>query len=128
MNQREIIDSSIPATSTTSYKWSFASKSSRADAEALKHARESVGAATHNRSESSGNRAGSGRMQGPTLPSTADMQLARETAAEQAEEERRYKRKRDRKEERDKIEDMVGPKEVGREGMLEKKRAKREND
>ncbi|ESK83963.1 splicing arginine serine-rich 12 [Moniliophthora roreri MCA 2997] len=127
-----IDSSSIPATSTTSYKWSFASKSSRADEEALKHARESVGAATHNRSEpsysSSGSKAGSGRMQGPTLPSAADMQLARETAAELAEEERRYKRKRDRKDEKDRIEDIVGPKEVGREGMLEKKRARREND
>ncbi|KAI3619468.1 splicing arginine serine-rich 12 [Moniliophthora roreri] len=127
-----IDSSSIPATSTTSYKWSFASKSSRADEEALKHARESVGAATHNRSEpsysSSGSKAGSGRMQGPTLPSAADMQLARETAAELAEEERRYKRKRDRKDEKDRIEDIVGPKEVGKEGMLEKKRARREND
>ncbi|KAK7051621.1 hypothetical protein VNI00_004600 [Paramarasmius palmivorus] len=128
------VDSSaIPATSTTSYKWSFASKSSRADEDALRQAKESVGAATYNRAEQShpsgsASKAGSGKIQGPTLPSAADMQLARETAAEFAEEERRYKRKRDRKEDKDRIEDMVGPKEVGREGMLEKKRAKREND
>jgi hypothetical protein len=124
-------NSAIPATSTTSYKWSFASKSSRADEDALRQARESVGAATHNRAEQSypsGSASKAGKIQGPTLPSTADMQLARETAADFAEEERRYKRKRDRKEEKDRIEDMVGPKEVGREGMLEKKRAKREND
>ncbi|KAK7464244.1 hypothetical protein VKT23_006410 [Stygiomarasmius scandens] len=133
--------STISATSQTSYKWSFASKSTKADEDAIKRTRETVNAATNNREErglfdppgsgSSIGRSGpnlSGRMQGPTLPSPADMQLAREYATEVQEEERKLKRKRDRKEEKEKIEDMVGPKEVGREGMLEKKRARREND
>lgn len=65
---------------------------------------------------------------GPTLPSSTDLQLARETEEDTRETERRYKRKRDKLEARDRIEDMVGPKEVGREGMLEKKRARREED
>jgi hypothetical protein len=38
------------------------------------------------------------------------------------------KRKRDRAEAKERVEDMVGPKEVGKEGMLEKKRARRETD
>ncbi|KAJ3820459.1 hypothetical protein F5880DRAFT_1509328 [Lentinula raphanica] len=132
------IDSStIPSRAQTGYKWSFASKSSRADDEALQRARASVSAATLNRDlddddghsePSSKNNRGSGRMQGPTLPSSSDMQLAREYAAESREEERKLKRKRERKEDKERVEEMVGPKEVGREGMLEKKRMKREND
>ncbi|KAG7451952.1 uncharacterized protein BT62DRAFT_915737 [Guyanagaster necrorhizus] len=117
-----IDSSSIPATSQTSYKWSFASKP---DGEALRAARESVGAATQSRAllESS-----AGRVQGPTLPSAADLVLAREMDSEYRDEERKYKRKRERAEDKEHIEDMVGPREVGREGMLEKKRAKRDAD
>ncbi|KAK0209143.1 hypothetical protein DFS33DRAFT_1415419 [Desarmillaria ectypa] len=114
--------SSIPATSQTSYKWSFASKS---DGEALRAARESVGAATQSRALSGSS---AGRVQGPTLPSAADLVLAREMDAEYRDEERKYKRKRERTEDKERIEDMVGPREVGREGMLEKKRARREAD
>lgn len=88
--------------------------------------RESIGAATHARLP--GESRGSGRVQGPALPSASDLQLAREMDAEYREEERKYKRKRERAEDKDRIEDMVGPKEVGREGMMEKKRAKREGD
>ncbi|KAJ8085091.1 hypothetical protein PM082_003875 [Marasmius tenuissimus] len=126
-----IDNSELPATTQTSYKWSFSSKSTRADNEALKQARESVGAATQNRPESSTASAASsskGRMQGPTLPSSSDMQYAKEAADAFRDEERKHKRKRERMEDKDRIEDMVGPKEVGREGMLEKKRMKREND
>ncbi|KAL0069394.1 hypothetical protein AAF712_003419 [Marasmius tenuissimus] len=126
-----IDNSELPATTQTSYKWSFSSKSTRADNEALKQARESVGAATQNRPESSTVSAASsskGRMQGPTLPSSSDMQYAKEAADAFRDEERKHKRKRERMEDKDRIEDMVGPKEVGREGMLEKKRMKREND
>ncbi|KAL0574470.1 hypothetical protein V5O48_007484 [Marasmius crinis-equi] len=127
-----IDNSELPATSQTSYKWSFAGKSTRADNEALKHAREAVGAATQNRPESESTAfaasSSKGRMQGPTLPSASDMQLAKESADAFREEERKYKRKRERMEDKDRIEDMVGPKETGREGMLEKKRMKREND
>ncbi|KAJ3730127.1 hypothetical protein DFJ43DRAFT_1082718 [Lentinula guzmanii] len=129
------IDSStIPSQAQTGYKWSFASKTSRADDEALQRARATVSAATLNRDfderleGSSKSDRGSSRVQGPTLPSSSDIQLAREYAAETREEEHRLKRKRERKEDRERVEDMVGPKEVGREGMLEKKRAKREND
>ncbi|KAJ4470881.1 hypothetical protein J3R30DRAFT_3531646 [Lentinula aciculospora] len=129
------IDSStIPSRAQTGYKWSFASKASRADDEALQRARASVSAATLKRDfdESfdglSASSRSASRVQGPTLPSTADMQLAREFAVESREEEYRLKRKRERKEDKDRIEDMVGPREVGREGMMEKKRVKRESD
>lgn len=49
-------------------------------------------------------------------------------AAESQQTERSMKRKREKAEDKERIEDMVGPREVGREGQLEKKRAKREND
>jgi len=67
-------------------------------------------------------------VQGPTLPSRADHILSREAAEEQAAAEREYQRKRDKAEARERIEDMVGPREVGRERMLEKKRERREGD
>jgi hypothetical protein len=54
--------------------------------------------------------------------------MAREETEDLEREERAYKRKRDKMEAKERVEDMVGPKEVGREGMLEKKRAKREAD
>jgi hypothetical protein len=38
------------------------------------------------------------------------------------------KRKREKGEDKERLDDLVGPKEVGREGMLEKKRVKREGD
>lgn len=56
------------------------------------------------------------------------MVLAREEYAEREASERLHKRKRDKLEEKERVEDMVGPKEVGREGMLEKKRLKKDND
>ncbi|KAG6860680.1 hypothetical protein C0995_008672 [Termitomyces sp. Mi166 len=121
--------STVSAKERTAYKWSFASKSSKAEVDALKAAREEISAATHNREPSS--QAGSsskGRMQGPTLPSASDIALSRELWSEREQEERSYKRKRDKLEAKERIEYMVGPREVGREGMLEKKRAKREAD
>ena len=42
--------------------------------------------------------------------------------------ERSHERKRAREEDKERIEDLVGPKERGREGMLEKKKARREAD
>ena len=99
------------------------------DGDALRKVRESVGAATYGRdagpSPSSG---GGSRVIGPTLPSSSDLTLSREAASEYESAERAYKRKRDRLEANERVEDMVGPKDVGREGMLEKKKAKREND
>jgi len=65
---------------------------------------------------------------GPTLPSHADRVLAGEEAEERHAAELQRKRKRERAEDKDRLEDMVGPKEIGKAGMLEKKRAKREND
>ena len=67
-------------------------------------------------------------MLGPTLPSNADRVLAEEEAEERRGDELKRKRKRERTEDKDRLEDMVGPKEIGKAGMLEKKRVKREND
>ncbi|KIL71307.1 hypothetical protein M378DRAFT_154857 [Amanita muscaria Koide BX008] len=123
------------STNNTAYKWSFTDKASRADGDALRNAREEVNAATYttkrsDRGEPSAAAAASssGRLSGPTLPTPADLVHARELEAEYREEERKHKRKRDKMEAKERIEDMVGPKEVGKEGMLEKKRAKREQD
>ncbi|TFK21543.1 hypothetical protein FA15DRAFT_682056 [Coprinopsis marcescibilis] len=139
---RGIEPGSVTATTNTSYKWSFAANSNASEGNALRAAREEVGAATYGRSaryyndddddevdipaRPSGSR--SSRPLGPTLPTAADLTLARELNAEQADELRAYKRKREKKEAKDRVEDMVGPKPVGREAMLEKKQAKREND
>lgn len=101
------------------------------DGEALRKVRESVGAATYGRDAGPSSKSGvggGGRVIGPTLPSSSDLTLSREAESEYENAERAYKRKRDRLEANERVEDMVGPKDVGREGMLEKKRAKREND
>lgn len=110
----------------TAYKWSFASKADRKEREALEAVRREVGESNYGRDVRQGPSAG--RRQGPTLPSREDLILAREAAEESQTAERQYKRKRERQEAKERIEDMVGPKEVGREAMLEKKKAKREND
>ena len=68
------------------------------------------------------------RLHGPTLPTPSDLVLAREASASQAAAERAYARKRSRAEEKEHVEDMIGPKAVGKEALLEKKRAKRESD
>jgi hypothetical protein len=125
---------SPPAAHQTAYKWSFASKSSSADANALRAVREDVNAASHgqsgeNRDQSAsyyGN--GGARVIGPTLPSASVLVLAREAASDHQTAKRDMKRKRDRAEAKDRLEEEVGPREVGREGMLEKKRTRREND
>lgn len=124
--------SSISATSQTAYKWSFATKRSKADDDALRVAKEAVRAATYGRESSpqagSSSRSSGGRVLGPTLPSASDLVLAREVETETQREERDYKRKRDKLEAKERIEDIVGPREVGKEGMIEKKRARREAD
>jgi hypothetical protein len=119
------------ATSQTAYKWAFTSKRTKADDNALQAARAEVGAATYGASNGPSRTPGDGstkRVQGPTLPPQADRILAREAAEEEAAAEREYQRKRDKAEARDRVEDMVGPREVGRERMLEKKRERRESD
>lgn len=119
-------------TSQTAYKWAFASKRTKADDDARQAARAEVGAATYGAGKGpSTTTPGNGstkRVQGPTLPPQADRILAREAAEENAAAEREYQRKRDKAEARERVEDMVGPREVGRERMLEKKRERREGD
>lgn len=122
------IDPSSQAAATqTAYKWGFASNRSKVDKDALREAREAVGAATYAR-DSSSPRPSSSRVLGPTLPSSSELTLSREAASEYEASDRAQKRKRDKLEAKERVEDMVGPKEVGREGMLEKKRAKRDDD
>ena len=111
---------------TTGYKWGFASKTSRADTEAIRAAREEVEASRRRGTLSSSN--SRPRVLGPSLPSQADRVLAEEDAEERRAADRQRKRKRERAEDKDRVEDMVGPKEIGKAGMLEKKRVKREND
>ena len=64
----------------------------------------------------------------PSMPSAADILLTKEEALDQSRQDREYKRKRERREDKERIEDAVGPKESGREGMLEKKKMRREGD
>lgn len=92
--------------------------------------REDVAKATYNNS-SLGDAKPAKRAIGPSLPpssihpqSASDAQLEREERADTA----RWARKRERAQDRERVEDAVGPKEVGREGALEKKRARRESD
>jgi len=94
----------------------------------VRAAREQVGAATHGRMTTSASASSSGRVQGPTLPSSSDLVYARELARDAEQDERGHKRKRDKVEAKERLEEIVGPKEVGREGALEKKRARREAD
>jgi hypothetical protein len=54
--------------------------------------------------------------------------IAEEEAEERRTGEVQRKRKRERAEDKDRVEEMVGPKEIGKAGMVEKKRVKREND
>ena len=111
----------------TAYKWSFVDREGgKADREAMKRVRAAVAEETYGPSLPGAS--GSGRVQGPTLPTAADLQLAREDARDAQASERVAGKKRAWAEERDRVEDMVGPREVGREAMLEKKRARREAD
>ncbi|KAN0125020.1 hypothetical protein V8E52_001572 [Russula decolorans] len=120
------------ATSQTAYKWAFASKRTKADDVALQAARTEVGAATYGADNgpppTTSGHGSVKRVLGPTMPPQADRILAREDAEERAAAEREYQRKRDKAEARERIEDMVGPREVGRERMLEKKRERRDGD
>jgi hypothetical protein len=76
-------------------------------------------------------------VQGPSLPDQAvsktsmnesDRQYEKELEEERQKRERLGARKRAREEENDRIEDALGPREVGRERVQENKRARREND
>ncbi len=122
------VDKAQAASSQTAYKWSFASKTSRADNAALRAAREEIDSATYGRAQPSGSSSSSGRVLGPTMPSTSDLTLTREAEEEHRAADRDHRRKRERKEAKERVEDMVGPKEMGRAGQLEKKKAQRESD
>ncbi|EJD03527.1 uncharacterized protein FOMMEDRAFT_83603 [Fomitiporia mediterranea MF3/22] len=128
-----------PAASQTAYRWPFASKSSKAERAALDETRHAVETATHSTDLDTsdsvaapapqlGTHSGRSRVLGPTLPSASDRILLREAQEESRAAERSYERKRAREEDKERIEDLVGPKERGREGMLEKKKARREAD
>lgn len=58
----------------------------------------------------------------------AILRSAPEAASEHQALERELKRKQGRAEVKERLEDVVGPKKVGRGGMLEKKRTRRESD
>lgn len=118
-----IYQGAIEKAPTTGYKWNFASKTSRADSDAIRAVREEV-----KREGTSSSSSSKPRVLGPSLPSHADRVLAEEEADERRGAELQRKRKRERAEDKDRLEDMVGPKEIGKAGMLEKKRVKREND
>ncbi|KAI0652621.1 hypothetical protein C8Q79DRAFT_938625 [Trametes meyenii] len=120
------VDRASTASSRTGYKWSFASKASRAENDAMHAAREEIDNATWNRTTQSTGGSSSGRVIGPSMPSTSDRILAQEAADEYRAAERDHQRKRDRREAKERIEDLVGPKEVGRAGQLEKKKVQRE--
>ncbi|EIN14304.1 hypothetical protein PUNSTDRAFT_110415 [Punctularia strigosozonata HHB-11173 SS5] len=116
------------AQSATAYKWSI--KTSGDDLSKMKTARTEVESANYevHRSARTSTAASGSRTIGPSMPSREDAVLAREAEEEAQAAGRSFKRKRDRLEAKERIEEMVGPKEVGRAGMLEAKRARREND
>ncbi|KAI0673898.1 hypothetical protein C8Q78DRAFT_1019759 [Trametes maxima] len=120
------VDRSSAMNSQTGYKWSFTSKTSRAENDAMRAAREEIDNATWNRNAQSTGGLSSGRVIGPSMPSASDRILAQETADEYRAAERDHQRKRDRREAKERIEDLVGPKEMGRAGQLEKKKVQRE--
>lgn len=103
-----------PPVAQTSYKWSFAAEASQSKRDATVRV--------------AGPSVPSSRIVGPAMPSESDRQLAKEREVELAALDRQSARRRDRKAQQDRIEDQVGPKEVGREGQLEKKRAQRESN
>ncbi|OCB86227.1 hypothetical protein A7U60_g6817 [Sanghuangporus baumii] len=131
---------SQPAVAQTGHRWSFTEKSTRSDKAAIDAARRAVEAATSNKdpedtdtianvpTTSHGSRGESSRMIGPTLPSASDRVLSREAQEEAQSAERNYERRRARQEDKNRTEEIVGPKEQGREGMLEKKKMRREAD
>lgn len=117
------------ALASTSYKWAFAS-SDRVSEKDIQGARNAVRDATNGSLPSSGR-----PIQGPTLPdsltagpSTSDKQWEREMLEEKRHRDQKASRKRARVEENDRIEDAIGPREVGRERLQENKKARREND
>jgi len=133
--------SHAPASSTTAYKWSFATKGTitRSEREAIDGVR---GTGTSRYANAVDDSAFDGPAllttatsnatvrtpRGPTLPNPGDLTLAHESAESARLAELSVQRKRARADERERVDDMLGSKPIGREGQLEKKRARREND
>ncbi|KAG9091044.1 hypothetical protein FRC07_011945 [Ceratobasidium sp. 392] len=127
------VESTQPASSQTAYKWSFAN-GTKVNLAELRAAREAVGQATYNLDATPSDSTPSTRRTlgpsmpiGPTLPTSSDLTLSREAVLESSRQQWRASNKRAR----ERLEDEdggIGPKQVGREGMMEKKRAKREDD
>ncbi|KAH0837804.1 hypothetical protein J3R83DRAFT_6001 [Lanmaoa asiatica] len=112
----------------TAYKWLFSDKCSSVDANALRAAREvdsarSSGAMDVFIGPPTAAIVSSDPPSHPHRTSSSHVRPYRTPSLE-----RDLKRKRDRAEAKDHLEDMVGPKKLGQQGMLEKKRAWREND
>ncbi|KAG8730440.1 hypothetical protein FRC11_006696, partial [Ceratobasidium sp. 423] len=111
-------ESARPASSQTSYRWSFAENGLKVSAAELRAAREAVSQATYDLDAPPTTNTAlkrtqgpslPGRTVGPSLPSTSDLTLQREEAAESARGERRAANKRTR----ERLEDEdggVGPK------------------
>lgn len=122
---------SVSCNQITSYKWSFSDNSSALENEQRRKIREAVGSDTYGltpAATSGSDTPKSKRIIGPSLPSGSDRQLIREEAEDTAHTERHIKRKREKMEDKERLEDVLGPREVGKERMLEVKRAKRESD
>lgn len=107
-----------PATQT-SYKWSF---SGPEVSKPSKHSPSPISRSKNTYSH------GSSRVVGPAMPTVTDRQLLREQEEERAAVQLQLAKSRERQEKKDRIEDQIGPKEVGRAGQLEKKRAQRESN
>lgn len=121
----------VASSSNTAYRWSFAGKGSEKDKAAIEEARDTVALATNQdlgRTHELSLSKTKIRIAGPTLPSASDWTEQEEARREVGDQERKHSRKREREEGKERIEDIVGPRETGREGMLEKKRLKRESD
>jgi len=120
-----------PSSASTSYKWSFTSNL-QVNSKDLRLAREGVNDATRGSMASAIGGPSNRPPQGPLPPGrsglSSDRQYDRELDAERLDRESRAGRKRAREEENGRVEDVIGPKSVGREGALEAKRARREND
>ena len=127
---QDTVASQQTASASTSYKWAFAS-GDRVSEKDIKGTREAVRTATNGPFPSS-----SRPVQGPALPassaaagpSLSDRQWEREMEEEKQQRDQRASRKRAREEYNDRVEDAIGPRELGRERLQENKKARREND
>ncbi|KAK4689418.1 hypothetical protein P7C73_g683, partial [Tremellales sp. Uapishka_1] len=109
-----------PSSSNTAYQWSFANNRSRVDKDQLSQARAQVSRETHGLTSASSS---SSRPLGPSLPTSADRQLALESDREA----KQYERKLKGKEQYSRADELV-PKNIGREGKLAERKAVNEEN